>query len=126
MDAFTLSGSYGTTPLAGETSGTPFLSTPLEETLNLSAKQTGEYSLGSDSVQVVAFGGVTTANVIIMKVTSGPAVKARLTWASNPTQAVEVDGFYFQIDRTTGITALDLTRTPGQISVVEVFLGQAA
>ena len=126
MDAFTLSGSYGTTPLAGETSGIPFLATPLAETLNLSAKQFGEYSLNSDAAQAVAFGGVSPANVIIMKVTSGPAVKARITWGSNVTQAIEVDGSYIQIDKTTGITALDLTRTPGQISVVEVFLGQAA
>lgn len=121
---FALSGSYTAEPLDGVPSLDPSIGTPIEESMQLAYKTVVEAHLTTDAPATVAFGGVTNANVVILKVVSGK-VKARLTSADGATQAVPVDTVFILTSRSVPVTAIDLTRVPATDTVVRVFLGEA-
>jgi len=123
-DSFTLAGSWSSTPAVGSPSGIGSICAPLDEQLILTKKDYDTIPLTVDSAVAVPFGGgVTSAHVVILKATGGK-VRARLTSADGSAQAVPVDGFQLVISRTVPITAIDLTRTAGVDTTVDVFLGQ--
>ena len=62
------------------------------------------------------------ANVVVLNVSTGPEGVVTLT-TGGVAKAVPVDSFFSLFTRTTPITALTLTRTPGAATTVEVFLG---
>lgn len=123
-DLFVLQGSYTTTPAVGCPSGYPSIGTPLDEQVALGAKHIDEPTLISDLPYSVAFGGVTSAHVIVIKTTR--KVRARITSSDGSAQSIPVDSLLILTSLTTPITALDLTRDPGVTTQVEVMLGQRA
>jgi hypothetical protein len=130
-DNFALTGSYTTTPNVGAPSTIADLVAPIDEEYQLLAKQlVSGLQLNADSPQAVPFGAVGTvtpggANIIIIK---SPSLKidAVLTSADGTSQVIPVDGFLALISHTVPYTALSLTRLAGQVTTVDVFLGQTA
>ena len=122
-DLFVLSGSYSTTPQVGSPSGVASIPAPIDEEAMLIGKYYNTITLTGDAPVIVQMGGVTKAHVIIVKVT-GQKVRLRLTSTDGAQQAVPVDTWYTSISRTTPITAIDLTRTVGAQTIVDIFLGQ--
>lgn len=128
-DLFNLTGSYNTQPASGAPSADPqVVSTAISESMELALKDLGEYSLTTDSPVDVDFGGLgaTGANLVFVKVTSGGKVKLALTSTDGSLQGIPVDGYFQLITNSVAITAAQLTRTPGTLTTVKVFLGQAA
>lgn len=108
----------------GSPSGIANFCAAISEALSLTKKDYDTISLAADAAAPVSFGsGVTEAQVIIIQTTGGK-VKVRLTSTDGATQAVPVDGTFILISRTVPITAIDLTRTTGVLTTVDVFLGQ--
>ena len=122
-DQFSLTGSYVTSPQVGSPSAIAGLAAPIDEELVLTAKYYDTITLSGDSPVTVNFGGVTNGHVVILKAT-GAKVRARITSADGSQQAVPFDSFFSNICRTVPITAIDLTRTAGILTTVDVFLGQ--
>jgi len=124
-DIFRLQGSWTTDPITGVPSGDPHLDTMIDESLTLENKEFGVYDLLLDTAYSISFGGVTNANVVIIK-TLGGKVKARLTSADGTTQSVPIDSFFVLMSSTVPVTALDVTRVSGIRTIVRVFLGDKA
>lgn len=125
-DLFTLQGQWGTSPQTGGLlgSGATGLLTPILEQVTLDEKQLAQYDLTSDSPQVVDFGGVTNANVVI--IACDRKVRVRITTTDGATQSIPVDDTLILISRTVAVTAIDLTRVPATETNVAVFLGEKA
>ena len=122
-DNFTLAGSWSASPAFGSPSGIASFCTPLEESLSLTAKDYDTIPLLADAAVPVSFGGgVTNATVVILKATGGK-VRARLTSTDGAVQAIPFDDLLILISRTVPITAIDLTRTTGVSTTVDVFIG---
>lgn len=124
-DQFNLSGSYQTQPLGGISSGNPTLVAPINESMILTEKSLDTLMLTVDTPVAVSFGGVTNANAIVMRAVGGP-VTVRLTSAAGATQSVPMDEYFSVLTSTVPVTAIDLTRSPGVLTTVTVFLGQKA
>jgi hypothetical protein len=123
-DNFSLTGSYQASPAFGSPSGIGAIIAPVDEEMQLVDKFYDSVSLAVDAPVSVPFGGgVTNAHVVILKATGGK-VRARLTSADGVSQAVPVDSFAVFTSRSVPITAIDLTRVPGTLTSVDVFLGQ--
>lgn len=124
--SFQLTGQWQATPLDGGllSSGAISDSAPISEQVTLAQKNPGEYDLLVDTPVAVAFGGVVSANVIVIS-TDRP-ITVRLTSPSGAIQSVPVDDFLAIISRTNAYTAIDLTRQPATETHVSVFLGQKA
>jgi hypothetical protein len=122
-DLFTLAGSYSTSPAVGSPSGVASIPAPIDEELILTAKHYDTIQLTVEGPVAINFGGVTNAHVVILKVT-GQKVRARFTSADGALAPQPVDSFHVNMSRTVPITAIDLTRTPGAYTTVDVFLGQ--
>lgn len=122
-DLFVLAGSWSTTPAVGSPSGIASIPAPIDEELILTAKHYDTITLGVEGPVAISFGGVTAAHVVILKVT-GQKIRARFTSTDGALQAQPVDSFHVNMSRTVPITAIDLTRTPGAYTTVDVFLGQ--
>ena len=122
IDLFTLLGSYTTTP-TDQVSGAPAVTTPLAETMSLVNQCVGSYDLTTDTVQTVSMGGITNANVVIVKALGGK-IRTRITSADGSQQAIPVDGLLLLTAYSVPITAIDLLRTPGLHIIANVFIGQ--
>lgn len=123
-DSFKLTGSIVTEPLSGIGSADAELSAPLDEALSLKRKSLVEMELTADSPAAVSFGGVVNAHLLIVKVLVGSEIRLRLTSAKGALQAIPVDGFIILFSGTTPITAIDVTRTAGVATTVEIVLGE--
>jgi hypothetical protein len=122
-DLFTLSGGYGTRPLAGS-SGFPSIDTPLLEQVQLDREATQKLTLTTDSPVAVDFCGLTEAHVVVVKAT-GSKVRVRLTSADGSAQAIPVDSFLAIIAQAVPFTAMDVTRLAGGVETeVRIFLGE--
>lgn len=97
---------------------------PINEYVTLDAKQDAEYDLVSDAPHVVAFGGVTNANIVII-FTDRP-ITVTLTSSAGATQVIAIDDMVTIISRTVAYTAISITRTPATEAHVTVFLGEKA
>jgi hypothetical protein len=92
--------------------------------LSLTRKDFDSVVLDVDTPVAVNFGsGVTSAAVVVLKATGGK-VRARLTSADGSQQAVPVDDQLLLVSQSVPIIAIDLTRVPGVLTSVDVFLGQ--
>lgn len=118
-----LSGLLSAVPAVGGGSGDPDFLDLFDERLVLAQKHYTEMSLGSDGATSVSLGGLSGANVLMLKVPGGKVV-ARLTSADGTTQAIPVEEFLVLVSITTPITAIDLARVAGVATTVKVFLGQ--
>lgn len=123
--AFKFEGSYGVTPLGNPTSFGVTESSPISESLTINQKQITNLDLTADSVVAVPFGGVTNANLVILKAVGGK-VRARVTSADGSQQAFPFDTYFILMNDKIPITAIDLLRDPGVSVIVRVFLGQKA
>lgn len=123
-DRFVLSGSYTTTPLGGEPSFDPNIDSPIDEAIQLSNKHIDTIDLGVDTPVAVSFGGLTNANIIMLKSTAGVKVRARITSADGTDQAIPFDTFLVLMSMDVPVTAIDLTRLTGTPTQVRVFLGE--
>jgi hypothetical protein len=121
---FRLLGSYTADP-AGSSSLQSAVGTPLDVTADLAAKHVDEIELDSDATVGVAFGGLDSAEIVILEAI-GSKVVARLTSADGAVQSIPVDPLLILISKGAPITAIDLTRKAGEASTVGVFLGSAA
>lgn len=125
-DTFQLSGSYCVQPASGFPSGDPAIEAALSESLVLKNKQSLSVTLDDDPVESVAFGDMTNAHVIVIRLQGGKA-KARFTSADGSTQAIPVDPFLTVISSSVPFTALDLQRVSGSTTVyARIFLGEKA
>lgn len=124
-DTLQISGAWSSTPLVSDPAcGTPSITAPIAETLQLKERQLWEDLLTADPAVAVAFGGVANAHVVIVK--TNKKVRLRLTSADGSAQAVPVDGFLQLITKTVPYTAIDVTRVAGVDTKVKVFLGEKA
>jgi len=105
-------------------SGAVKLGAQICETVTLDQKQTDGYTLSSDSAQVIAFGGVANAHVVI--ITCDEPCKAALTCLDGSAQVVDFDDLLLIISRTNPYTAITVTRTPATLTNISVFLGEKA
>lgn len=124
-DALRLTGSYSTTPYVGVRSGIPSVESPIDERVILVNKTIGQYDLTVDTPVPVDLSGLTQVNVLFVKAIGGK-IRLRLTSADGSQQAIPVDSFFALISLSTAITAIDLTRTPGTVTTVDIFMGQRA
>lgn len=123
-DQFTLSGQYQTSPSVGAPSGFPAVITPLLEQFNIIAKHVDTVTLSADATSPLSFGGVTQAHVLIFVATGGP-IQVAMTSTYGTLQVIPCDDLLIIISKTTiPVTAVNLTRTPGVSTTVQVFLGQ--
>jgi hypothetical protein len=131
-DAYTFIADATVAPISGGfSSGIAALDVPLNEALTLSVKSSQVVELISDAAATVQLPGPTStnpsaplANVVVIKVV-GPRVKAAITTADGASQIVPVDPlFVLHTTTVSPITALTLTRTPGNDTFVHLFLGQ--
>jgi hypothetical protein len=123
-DNFTLEGFWRSEPKVAAlvASGCPTFQTPLSETVLLAKKQFADVALDLDAVEVVPFGDVTNAHVVMIKATK--KVIARLTSADGALQVVPVDTILHLISESVPYTAIDLQRVAGQATSVKVYLGE--
>jgi len=122
-DSFNLVGTYGTSPPSG-TIAAASICANISEALSLTRKDLDTISLDTDAPLAVNFGsGVTQAAVAILKATGGK-VRARITSADGSQQSIPVDDLLVLISQSVPITGIDLTRVPGVLTTVSVFLGQ--
>jgi hypothetical protein len=122
-DSFELQGSWGTSPLLGNSDAQPTITTPFDELLQLAHKQLNTTDLTVDGATALPFGGVVSAHVIIVKAVGGPVV-VRVTSTSGATQSIPVDSFLVIVTQTTAITAVDVARAPGTLTTVTYFFGE--
>ena len=124
-DTCTLDGSYSVEPASGSPSGDPEISTPLSEVVSIDEKSVIKMKLTDDNPALVSFGAITNAHIVFVRA-RGSKVRARLTSADGSQQSVPVDPPLLSISQTVPITAVDLTRTAGVETTVQVFLGEKA
>lgn len=123
-DVFKVHGDYESKPSGSSASGAPTISAPIDESVALAkAPLMQEFSLESDSVQVVSLGALSQANVLVIK-TVGGKVRARITSADGTTQSIPVDSFLLLISESVPITAVDIMRVSGVTTIAKVLLGQ--
>lgn len=131
-DTYHLTAEAETGPVAGGSlsSGSANVGIPVDVSLVLTASVARSYELISDAPVTVDLPGPTSdnpdapqANVLHVQV-SGPRVKATITTADGTAQVVPVDSLLILHTTTIApITALTLTRTPGNDTFVSVFAG---
>jgi len=124
-DALTIAGSLTTIPSYGSPSGVPSMETPIAIKMQLSQTQTSKYVLLSDVPQVVAFGGVASANVLMVSTLYGHVV-VTVTSNDGASQSFPADPMALIVSRSVPFTAVSITRDTGVDTTVEVFLGQKA
>lgn len=125
-DTFALVGNWSTTPLGQPTSFIAAITTAIQESFILAAKTDGQLTLSSDGSQAVSFGGVSDANIIILKaLPGGGPVTAILTSAAGAAQEVPFDTYLIIMCEGTPYTALSLERTPSTLTTVAYFLAQS-
>jgi len=121
---FQLSGGYTMTPLGSGLSFVPNVDAPIDETTQLTKKMVDTVTLDVDAPVSVGFGGVANANIVLLKVTYGASVRARITSAAGVEQSIPFDTYLILMSMENPITAIDLTRTPATETEVEVILGE--
>jgi hypothetical protein len=124
-DNFTLTGTWATTPINGTNSFDPDLTAPIQESLVLVHKEFQSLDLTVDTPVVVPFGGVASANILILKAQGGPVV-ATVTSAAGTAQTIPFDTYLILMSMGTPITALSLTRTAATFTSIQAMLGQKA
>lgn len=126
-DTFKLRGDLSTGPsCGGAPSGFPNVVMSIDESMALAGPPVvGQYDLSTDSPASVSLGGLSGANVVVIKAIGGK-VRARLTSADGTSQAVAVDTFAVILSESVPYTALDLTRVASTPTTVKVLLGQTA
>jgi hypothetical protein len=122
---FALTGAYSATPASGSPSADPIVTAALDERQMLATLQYSQLTLNADTPVVLPLGGLTSANVVIVKCVGGK-IRVRITSADGSQQAVPVDTFLALISASVPMTAVDVTRTPGVQTVIRYFLGQKA
>lgn len=123
--AFKLQGSYELNPLTAPLSFAQAIATPINEAKTLHVQQSTEVVLTVDTPVSVPFGGVTNANIVILKSVVG-SVTARVTSAAGALQSVPFDTYWILMNDSAPITAIDLTRVAGVETTVRVFLAEKA
>jgi hypothetical protein len=114
-----------TAPAVSPSSGRASVAVSVDDVRTLTEKLPGvTYTLSSDSAQVVSFGTLSEASLVYVRVLSGGAVRVRGTGTYGSTQAWGADPTLYMDCRRVPITALDLTREAGVLTVVEVTLGK--
>lgn len=83
-------------------------------------------TLTVDTPVAVSFGGLSTACVVSLRVTTTGSGKvlAALTHADGTAQLVPIDPLFILITQTSPVTAITLTRTATVEASVEVMLGE--
>lgn len=124
-DSFKLLGSYETTPLGQPLSFAPNIIAQINESRTLKSSHPDTITLDTDSPVPVAFGGVTNAHIVILKAIGGK-VRAAITSADGTAQLVPFDTYWILMSESVPVTAITLTRVPGQLTTVRIFIGEKA
>ncbi len=110
----------------GSSSGSPTVVMQIEETVSLKGvPMISEYELTADPAVAVAFGGLASASVVVIKSVGGK-VRVRLTSADGSAQSIPVDSLAIILSDTVPFSAIDLTRVTGTLTTVKVTLGEKA
>ncbi len=120
----TIHGGLDAKPTAGNASACPTVTAPIDEMLSLSKPPlVAEYELTADAAQAVSFGGLTQANVVMIK-TVGGKVTATLSSADGASQDVPVDSYLLIISSSVPYTALSVTRAAGVTTTAKILLAE--
>lgn len=103
-------------------SGAVGLQAPVNDVVIVAEKHYSDYDLATDAPVNVDFGGVAVANVV--DVTCSRPITVQLTGPAGTNQAITVDGWLRLGAKTSGYTAISLTRTPAVETTVRVFVAQ--
>jgi hypothetical protein len=120
-------------------SSNPTLLSDIIEDMACSGSTSGTYTLVADGDTSVSFGGISSAGLVVVKVTPNvgippspgfpngvPAapnpVVVKLTSAAGTAQAISVDGFMLLLSSGVPYTAVSLARTPSVQTVVRIQL----
>lgn len=129
-DAYHLIADATVAPLSSPSSGEADIGVAIDEQITLSLDYKLTVELTTDAEVVVPLPGPSAANVdplanvVVIKV-EGPRVKAKLTTADGAAQVLPVDPLLILHSLTVSpVTALSLTRSPGNDTLVHIFLGQ--
>lgn len=125
-NVFAIVGSYSSTPASGSPSGDPIITAALDERLMLATETYSQLTLNNDSPVTLPLGGLSSANVVIIKVVAPSKVNVRITSNSGSAQVIPVDSFLALITASEPLTAVSVQRTPGVQTVIRYFLGQKA
>jgi hypothetical protein len=125
-DVFAITGSYSATPASGTPSADPIITAALDERLMLATEQYSQLTLNNDSPVALPFGGLTQANVLIVKIVGAAKANVRITSNPGSNQVIPVDSFLALMTASEPITAVSVQRTPGVQTTVRYFLGQKA
>jgi hypothetical protein len=125
-DFLQFTGTLQSTPTDPSASAQPSVLAQIAESLVLKRlSDPGQYDLTADAAVPISLGAIANVNVLMVKVTGGP-VTLRVTSAAGATQSIPVDSFFYVMTGTVPITAIDVTRSPGVETFVDVILGEAA
>jgi hypothetical protein len=123
-DTFTLEASLSSEP-ASAGSGDPTVLASLLEAMLVDDSKTLRLTLSSDAPLSIPFDTLVSAAVVFVRA-SGGKVRVRVTSADGVTQALPADPLLLVLSRSVPFTALDLTRVPGTLTTVTVYLAQRA
>ena len=118
-----LQGCWVSHPVSSPFSGNPEIETPFDESMATVADTVGSYTLSTDGPQAVSLGGLSLVHAVFIK-TCGGKVTATITSADGTSQSVPVDPLFQLFCYSVPITAITLTRNPGVVTLVNVFLAQ--
>ena len=124
-DSFKLLGSYELNPLGNPLSFAPSIVAQISESKQIKYKEVTTIDLTTDSPVSVAFGGVTNANIVILKAVGGK-VRMRATSADGTLQSIPFDTYFILMSDSVPVTAIDLTRAAGIPSTVRIFIAEKA
>ena len=102
----------------------PNIDAPINEPAQLVKKKFDTIVLDVDTPVPISFGGLSQANIVILKSVGGSSVRARFTSADGTLQSIPFDTYHFTMSMLKPFTAIDLTRTPATPTEVLVFLGE--
>lgn len=120
-DQLDITAALQTSPQIGNPSGVATLTIPIELQLSIINKSIQQFDLTSDSPQNVDLTMFPNGAQVLQVQTVGGKVTAGVTTEKGVSN-VPIDPLYLQVDQSGSISAITLTREPGQETNVYVFL----
>ena len=115
MDVLQILASLSSAPQVGSTSGSPFITTPVDETQQIESRLVTAMDLSVEGPIAIPFAQLTGANVVYLKIVvgQGSTVVATITSSKGTAQTVPFDDLFLLVSSEDPLTAISLTRSPG-------------
>jgi hypothetical protein len=101
------------------------VSAAIDERMQLANEVVSQITLDSEGAVALPLGSLAGVNLIVLKV-AGEPVTVSITSSEGTSQVIPVDTFFTLYSRSVDITAIEVTRTPGALTLVKYFLGEKA